>query len=60
MPGPCRIALIGQKFMGKAHANAWTQAPHHFTLPRRPVLPTTDARIRSLAWLHTSPFHSLR
>ncbi|MCA9320923.1 MAG: Gfo/Idh/MocA family oxidoreductase [Planctomycetes bacterium] len=44
MPGPCRIALIGQKFMGKAHANAWTQAPHHFTLPRRPVLQVVAGR----------------
>lgn len=28
-----RIALIGQGFMGKAHSNAYRQAPHFFDLP---------------------------
>src|SRR6201995_5758390 len=27
------IALIGHGFMGKAHSNAWRQAPHFFDLP---------------------------
>jgi predicted dehydrogenase len=27
------IGLIGYKFMGKAHSNAWRQAPHFFDLP---------------------------
>lgn len=27
------IALIGTKFMGRAHSNAWRQAPHFFDLP---------------------------
>jgi predicted dehydrogenase len=29
------IALIGTKFMGRAHSNAWRQAPHFFDLPAR-------------------------
>jgi predicted dehydrogenase len=27
------IALIGTKFMGRAHSNAWRQGPHFFDLP---------------------------
>jgi predicted dehydrogenase len=27
------VALIGTKFMGRAHSNAWRQAPHFFELP---------------------------
>ena len=30
-----RVALLGDGFMGKAHSNAWTQAPHFFDLPYR-------------------------
>jgi predicted dehydrogenase len=36
-----RIALIGQGFMGRAHSNAYCQAPHFFDLPfdlRRQVI----------------------
>jgi len=32
------IALIGTKFMGKAHSNAWKQAPYFFDLALEPVL----------------------
>ena len=32
------VALIGCKFMGKAHANAWKNVPHFFDLNLRPVL----------------------
>jgi predicted dehydrogenase len=32
------IAIIGTKFMGKAHSNAWNNARHFFDLERRPVL----------------------
>ena len=28
-----RVALIGYGFMGKAHSNAWRQAPRYFELP---------------------------
>jgi predicted dehydrogenase len=27
------VALIGTKFMGRAHSNAWRQVPHFFDLP---------------------------
>jgi predicted dehydrogenase len=32
------IALIGYKFMGKAHSNAWRQVSHFFQTPFEPVL----------------------
>ena len=32
------IAIIGYKFMGKAHSNAWLQAPRFFDLAAKPVL----------------------
>src|SRR4029453_5542927 len=30
-----RVALLGQGFMGKAHSNAYVQAPHFYDLPFR-------------------------
>lgn len=38
------IALLGSKFMGKAHSNAWLQAARFFDLPVRPVLHTVAGR----------------
>ena len=38
------IALIGQRFMGKAHSNAWGQAPRFFDLPVDPKLHTVAGR----------------
>ena len=32
------VAMIGTKFMGKAHSNAWTNAPHFFEMGIHPVL----------------------
>ncbi|MBP6785974.1 MAG: Gfo/Idh/MocA family oxidoreductase [Candidatus Promineofilum sp.] len=32
------VAIIGTKFMGKAHSNAWLNTPHFFDLGIRPVL----------------------
>ena len=32
------VALIGCKFMGKAHTNAWKNAPHFFDMNVQPVL----------------------
>jgi predicted dehydrogenase len=32
------IAIIGARFMGKAHSNAWGSAPKFFSLARSPVL----------------------
>lgn len=38
------IALIGQKFMGRAHSNAWTQVNRFFHPTRRARLATIAAR----------------
>lgn len=38
------IGLIGQKFMGRAHSNAWGQANRFFDLPRRVVLQSACGR----------------
>jgi predicted dehydrogenase len=39
-----RVAMIGCEFMGRAHANAWRQAPRFFDLPVEPVLQVVCAR----------------
>ncbi len=39
-----RIAMIGQKFMGRAHANAWSQANRFFSLKRGAALEVVAAR----------------
>ena len=39
-----RIALIGQKFMGRAHSNAWGQVGRFFELPREVVEHTVCGR----------------
>jgi predicted dehydrogenase len=56
------IALIGTKFMGRAHSNAWRQAPHFFDLPadirlaticgRDPV--STRRAAKTLDWENSS------
>ncbi len=33
-----RIAILGHRFMGRAHSNAWSQAAKFFDLPFKPVL----------------------
>jgi predicted dehydrogenase len=38
------IGLVGYQFMGKAHSNAWLQAPHYFDLPLNPILHTLVGR----------------
>jgi predicted dehydrogenase len=38
------VAIIGDKFMGKAHSNAWIQAQRFFDLPIRPVLKVACGR----------------
>ena len=38
------VALIGQKFMGRAHSNAYVSAPRFFELPVNPVMHTIVAR----------------
>jgi predicted dehydrogenase len=41
---PLNIALVGYGFMGKAHTNAFLQAPRFFDLPYQPVLKAVVAR----------------
>lgn len=43
-PDFVRVALIGQKFMGRAHANAWAQANKFFPLRRSATLDVVAAR----------------
>src|SRR5262245_21245475 len=45
MPGnTVNVCLIGQKFMGRAHSNAYLKAPKFFDLPVNPVMHTIVAR----------------
>ena len=44
MPKICNVALIGQKFMGRAHSNAYSQVSHFFDLPRIPHRRLISAR----------------
>jgi len=44
MPRSLPIALIGQKFMGRAHSNGWGQAPRFFDLPMTPALAVACGR----------------
>ena len=43
------VGLIGYKFMGRAHSNAWRQAPHFFDLPVDLRLKTICGRDKSAA-----------
>ena len=38
------IGLVGYKFMGKAHSNAWLNAPKFFDLPAQPVMKAVCGR----------------
>jgi len=42
--GVLNVALIGQRFMGRAHSNAWGQAGRFFDLPLRAGLHTVAGR----------------
>ena len=45
MPGEtCNVALVGTKFMGRAHSNAYLNAAKFFDLPVMPVMHTVAAR----------------
>ena len=57
-----RVGMIGYRFMGKAHSNAWRQAPHFFplkagiemhTICGRDAAAVESARAQ-LGWNHTS------
>jgi len=38
------VCLVGHKFMGKAHSNAYLKAPRFFDLPLEPVMHTVVGR----------------
>jgi predicted dehydrogenase len=38
------IGIVGYKFMGKAHSNAWSRAPQFFDMTTRPVLKVACGR----------------
>lgn len=38
------VGIIGYKFMGKAHSNAWIKAPRFFDLPAKPVMKVACGR----------------
>lgn len=38
------VAIIGYKFMGKAHSNAWKNVNHFFNVPFKPVLKVACGR----------------
>ena len=42
--GTCNVALVGTKFMGRAHSNAYLNAAKFFDLPVAPVMHTVAAR----------------
>lgn len=44
MADVCNIALLGQKFMGRAHSNAYLKASRFFNLPLNPVMHTIVAQ----------------
>jgi len=57
-----KIGMIGYNFMGKAHSNAWRQAPRFFDLPADIELHTLCGRTKNkleaaaaqLGWSHTA------
>jgi predicted dehydrogenase len=61
-PQELRIALIGQKFMGRTHSNAFLKVNRFFDVPFRPVMHTICGRdageLREFAerwgWLHAT------
>src|SRR6185295_7150448 len=44
MPNRLRVGMVGYRFMGKAHSNAWRQAPHFFPLKAQVELHTICGR----------------
>ncbi|MEK6250170.1 MAG: Gfo/Idh/MocA family oxidoreductase [Planctomycetales bacterium] len=45
MPGKqCNVAMIGTKFMGRAHSNAYLKVDKFFDLPTKPVMHTVGGR----------------
>ena len=46
MSNSINICLIGQKFMGRAHSNAYLKVGKFFDLPAQPVMHTICGRDR--------------
>ncbi|NNE94128.1 MAG: gfo/Idh/MocA family oxidoreductase, partial [Verrucomicrobiales bacterium] len=44
MPETLNIALLGHRFMGRAHSNAWLQSTKFFDPKRKPVLKVVCGR----------------
>ncbi len=44
MPKVLGVALLGSKFMGRAHSNAWLKVGRFFDLPRSPAMRVVAAR----------------
>jgi predicted dehydrogenase len=44
MSQTCNVALIGQKFMGRAHSNAYLKVARFFNVPIRPIMHTIVAK----------------
>ena len=44
MPKPLNVGIVGYKFMGRAHSNAYLKAPYFFDLPRVPTLKVACGR----------------
>jgi len=44
MTSELRVSLIGSRFMGRAHSNAWNQAARFFDLPLLPTLAVVAGR----------------
>jgi len=40
----CNVALLGNKFMGRSHSNAWMKVAKFFDVPIEPVMHTVCAR----------------
>ena len=62
MANKLRVGMIGYRFMGKAHSNAWRQAPHFFPLKAEVEMHTIcgrdpvglEAARKQLGWERTS------
>lgn len=62
MANTLRVGMIGYRFMGKAHSNAWRQAPHFFNLKAGIEMSTicgrdpkgVEAAAAQLGWKSTS------
>ncbi len=44
MADPLNVALLGQKFMARAHSNAYLKVARFFNLPRQPVMHSISGR----------------